>query len=562
MKLFNILDTAFNNFDDTVNVYLSKTLESLGDKYSHGQIFKVIFDGVKGVMQNAMFYIEDALVEQNVYTAARKKSIYSLAKLSGYEAYYGSAAVGIIKGNVVINNGLTNNISTKINIMNYSKVVDKATGMTYMIMLDTNKYVIDINAPLTTHEFKIVQGEYITTFYTASGEALEKVSVDVNGLFDRDYISVYVNGERWQCVSSLYDMTSGSKECILTVGYENSFDIIFGNGVYGKIPAYGDSIEIKFIKHNGSNGNISTPMLSKFEFVTPGYDSYGNNVNLNKYMQLKLANVVSGGTDADSIDFVRSMIGYNSRSNVIASEENFILFFKRFSFIGQINVWAERNSMTIMATCTSNVVENLSEINKYYELTEKDFLLTNKQKDMIVNTLENSKKTFAGISLKFQDPLIRKFAIFCYIKTSSIYAKKTIEEDVKYIFAKYFMNLKENTQFIPKSDLVNLGSTCNENIESFDIDIISAANEEAYYNGYYETYVMEKIDDTYMYVKKTVFNESDKCPGLDIAGNISLDTKLEIPVLMGGFPYYAEKDDSSKDSRDRINIDAVNFFFI
>lgn len=124
------------------------------------------------------------------------------------------------------------------------------------------------------------------------------------------------------------------------------------------------------------------------------------------------------------------------------------------------------------------------------------------------------------------------------------------------------MNLKENTQFIPKSDLVNLGSTCNENIESFDIDIISAANEEAYYNGYYETYVMEKIDDTYVYVKKTVFNESDKCPGLDIAGNISLDTKLEIPVLMGGFPYYAEKDNSSKDSRDRINIDAVNFFFI
>ena len=190
MKLFKILDTTFNSFDDTVKVYLSKTLESLGDKYSHGQIFGVIFDGVKGVMQNAMFYIEDALVEQNVYTAARKKSIYSLAKLSGYEAYYGSAAVGIIKGNIFINNGLTNSISTKINIMNYCKVVDKATGMKYMIMLDTNKYVIDINAPLTTHEFKIVQGEYVTTFYTASGEALEKVSVDVNGLFDRLHFSL------------------------------------------------------------------------------------------------------------------------------------------------------------------------------------------------------------------------------------------------------------------------------------------------------------------------------------------------------------------------------------
>ena len=562
MKLFNILDTTFENFDNTVKVYLSKTLESLGEKYSHGQIFAVIFDGIKGVMQNAMFYIEDALVEQNVYTAARKKSIYSLAKLSGYEAYYGSTAVGIIKANVKINNGLDNSTATKINIMNYSKVIDKSTGIKYMIMLDTNKYVIDINAPLTTHEFKIVQGEYVTTFYTATGEALEKVSIDVNGLFDRDYISVYVNGERWQCVSSLYDMTSDSKECILTVGYENAFDIIFGNGVYGKIPAYGDSIEVKFIKHNGSNGNISSPMLSIFEFFTPGYDSYGNNVNLNKYIDLKLSNVISGGTDADSIDFVRNMIGYNSRSNVIASEENFILFFKRFSFIGQINIWAEHNEMNIMATCTSNVIENLPEISKYYNLTEKDFLLTDKQKDMITNTLENSKKTFAGVSLKFQDPIIRKYAIFCYIKTSSIYAKKNIEEDIKNIFAKYFMNLKENTQFIAKSDLVNLGSTCNENIESFDIDIISDANEQAYATGYYETYVMEKINDTYVYTKKMMLNESDNYPGLDIAGNISLDTKLEIPVLLGGFPYYAEKDSSTKKSSNRVMIDAVNFFFI
>lgn len=562
MKLFNILDTAFNNFDNTINTYLSKTLESLGDRYSHGQIFRVIFDGVKGVMQNAMVYIEDALTEQNVYTASRKKSIYSLAKLSGYEAYYGSAAVGIIKANVVINNGIGENVSTKINLMNYSKVVDKSTGIKYMIMLDTNKYVFDINAPLTTHEFKIVQGEYIKSFYTASGEALEKVSVNVTSLFDRDYISVYVNGERWQCVSSLYDMTSDNKECVLTVGYENSFDVMFGNGVYGKIPAYGDSIEVRFITHNGSQGNIATPLLSEFEFSSPGYDSYGNNVNLNKYIKLTLSNVVSGGTDADSIEFVRGMIGANSRSNVIASEDNFILFFKRFSFVGQMNIWAERNTMSIMATCTSNVIENLPEISKYYDLKEKDFLLTEKQKNMIVNTLENSKKTFAGVSLKFQDPIIRKYAIFCYIKTNSIYAKKTIEEDVKYIFAKYFMNLKENTQFIPKSDLVNLGSTCNENIEAFDIDIISAANEEAFKNGYYEIYVMEKVDGTYLYEKHKVLYESNIQPGLDVAGNISLSTKLEIPVLIGGFNYYAEKDVYNKSSLNSIKIDAINFFFI
>ena len=562
MKLFNILDTSFNNFDRTIRTYLTKSLESIGESYSHGQIFAVIFDGIKGVMQNAMLYIEDAFVEQNIYTAARKKSIYSLAKLSGYEAYYGSAAVGTIKANVHINNGLIENVSTKISIMNYTRVVDMKTGMRYMIMLDTNKYIIDINAPLITHEFKIVQGEFVSSWYTAKGEALEKVSVSVNSLFDREYVSVYVNGEKWQCVSSLYDMTSNSKECILTVGYENSFDIVFGNGVYGKIPNYGDSVEIKFITHTGSKGNITSSIDSKFKFYSTGFDSYGNDVNLNEYIDLQLSNVVSGGTDADSIDFVKNMIGYNSRSNVLASEENFLLFFKRFSFIGQINCWAERNTMTIMVTCTTNVIENLKEINEYLSLKPKDFMLTNKQKEMITSTLENSKKSFAGLTLKFQDPIIRRFALFCYIKCSSTFAKKTIEQDVTNILCKYFMNLSENTSFIPKSDLVNLGSTCNENIESFDIDIISEIAEDAYKDGYYYTYDLQKTNDTYTYNKKKMMYGQDAHPGLDIAGNISLDTKLEIPVLGGNFYYYPEKTLKNKNSNSCVMIEAINFFFI
>jgi hypothetical protein len=560
MKLFSNVQTSFENFDATIKTYLAKTFNSIGLQYTHNQLFGIIFDGIKGVMQNAMSYIEDALTEQNVYTAARKKSIYSLAKTSGYEAYYGSSAVGVIHANVQINNGLTENICTKVNIMNYCHVINKNTGIMYLIMLDGNKYVIDINAPLVTHEFKIVQGSIETAKYTARGYSLEKISVDLPGLFDRDYIEVYVDGEKWNQVSSLYDMTKDGKEYMLTVGYENTFDIIFGNGVYGMIPKYGSRIAVKYITHSGMYGNISDMNNAKFEFFDKGYDSYGNQVNLNEYIKLSLSTVVSGGTNADSIDFVRNMIGYNSRSNVFATEENFLLFFKRFSFIGQINCWSEKNTMAIMVACTNNVVENIKEYNDYFNLSEKDFLLTTKQKNMVINTLENSKKSFAGITLKFQDPIIRKFAIFCYIKCSSSYSKETIQEDIKNIFAKYFMNLKENTQFIPKSDLINLGSTCNDDIQSFDIDIISDMEEQAFFNGYYYTYKLINENNTYFYEKQKVYAESDSHPGLDIAGNIKLDTKLEIPVL-GKFKYYPDKTTLSKNISN-MNIQAINFFFL
>ena len=73
MKLFEIMDTACSSFDNTVRTYLQKTFNDLGLNYTHNQIFGVIFDGIKGIMQNVMFYIEDAFTEQNIYTAQRKQ---------------------------------------------------------------------------------------------------------------------------------------------------------------------------------------------------------------------------------------------------------------------------------------------------------------------------------------------------------------------------------------------------------------------------------------------------------------------------------------------------------
>lgn len=545
------METSFNNFDESVKRYLSKTFNSLGYQYTHNQIFSIIFNGIKGIMQNAMFYIEDALNEQNIETATRRKSIYSLAKISGYEPYYGSAATGTLIAKMIMNNSMYTDID-KVYINNYTRVINKNTGINYIIFLNTNRYIIYTKQPLISHEFKIVQGTWMNYQYAAKGGVFERISIDATGLFDKDYIDVYVNGEKWSPVSCLYDMSKNSKEYILTVGYENIFDIMFGNDIYGSTLNPGDVVQVLYITHSGTSGNIGLFDNSSFEFLDNGYDSNGDSVNLNDYLILNTSNIISGGTNADSIEFVRNMIGYNSRSNVIASEENFKLFFKRFSFIGHVNCWSEENSMTVYATCISNIIDNISSLDKYYELTDKSknpsstgILITEEQKLMVKNTLKNSNKSFAGLTLKFQDPEIRRFAIFCYIKSKSQYSKQDIEESVKDIFGTYFMNLNDDCKFIAKSDLINIGSTCHDDIESFDIDIISELGEETFYNGYYYDYQLEYIDSQYQFIKKKIYYESDVTPGIDNYGNISLSSKLEIPILGGGFNYYPDRNDKS-----------------
>ena len=559
MKLFKIIDTSFQNFDDTVRRYLSKTLNSIGLEYTHTQIFGVIFDGMKGIMQNIMFYIEDALTEQNIFTATRKKSVYSLAKISGYEAYYGSSACGTLLGKLQINNRLKSK-STKLYIQNKTKVLNKTSGILYTIILPTNYYVVDVAKPLITHEFKIVQGTYNRASSLAKGNSLEAIHISTTSMFDRQYVEVKVNGEVWKEVGNFYDMTEDGHEYILQIGYDNTFDIIFGNGVYGKILTEGDTITIDYLTHNGIYGNISLNDSYEFVFNDYGNDSLGNSVNINDYISLSMQNCVSGGNESDTIEFIKNMVGTNSRSLVLASEDNFSLFFKRFSFIGYINCWGNSNSMFINVTCLSNIKNNIKDIEDYYNIKINDMLLNNEQKNMIISTLDNSNKSFAGITMKFIDPVIRQYAFICYIKVDNVYNKDTAIQDIRKYLADYFINLPNNTLFIAKSTLINLLVNNIECIKAVELEIISKYGEDAYYDNQYTQYELTNINNSYQYLETNKVYEKNIYPGLDGYGNISLNSKLEIPILRGGFNYYIDKDNNNKTNL--VKIPDIQVYFI
>ena len=561
MKLFNIIDTSFQNFDATINKYLTKALNNIGIEYSNTQLFGVIFSGIKGVMQNMMFYIEDALTEQNALKATRKNSVYSLAKVSGYEAYYGSTATGILLGKSKINNGNPNK-TTKIYIKNYSMLRNTYNGLSYAIILPTDTYVFDISKPLVTHEFKVVQGRFETFSYAAKGTILETIHLSSVELFDRNYIEVKVNGKTWTEASNLYDMTEEGTEYIISIGYDNAFDVIFGNGIYGKLLTEGDTVTVTYLKHNGELGNISSNINSEFEFSDLGTDSLGEPININNYMNLYVSTVISGGSNSDTIDFIKNMIGSNSRSLVLASSDNFRLFFKRFSFVGYVNCWSESNSMTINAVCLTNVKSKVKSIEEYFALDTKDMLLNSEQKSMIINTLENSKKSFAGITLNFKDPIIRRYAFMCYVKADNNYNKDLIKTSIYNTLGTYFMNLKDDTQFIAKSELVSEILDNCEYIKSIELNIISEAAEEAYYKGSYIKYETKHSNGIYYYVPVKYMYEEGTYPGLDSYGNISVDSKMEIPILHGGFKYYHNKDLKSSSKIDSIRLKEIEIYFI
>ena len=560
MKLFKVIETSFENFDNTVRSYLTKALGAAGYQYSYSQIFGVIFEGVKSIMQNAMFYIEDALTEQNIQTAYRKSSIFSLAKISGYEPYYGSAATGILNCDVSITN--QESIETnKVYIKNGSTVINNETGVQYIIKLPTDFIVIDLTKPLITTQFKIVQGQLKTGGYVSSGEALETLHIVTGGLYDRDYIEVFVDGEKYSPVECLYDMTPDSKEYVISSGYENELDIMFGNGIYGKQLNAGQSITVKYIIHAGVSGNIGLNDNVDFVFNKSVYDANGKVVKNVDFLNLYLASSITGGAESDSVENIRNMVGYNSRSLVLASENNFRYYLSRFSFIGQSNIWCDNNSLEINIACISNFKDNLHTADDFFNAyTNKKLLLDNRQKQMVIDSINNSNKTFAGVKVKFIDPIIYKYAFIFYIKLKEDYDKNSIKGFISDALANYFIYLPSNVSFIAKSDIIKYILEHVNYIESLDLTIVSDADEIAYKNGFYYKYEVTNVNGNQKYIKVKKIYDNTKSLGLDEYGNIQLDGKIEIPVVSNSVHYITER--NNKKVKSSTMLDAVQCIFI
>lgn len=560
MNLFKLMQTSYNNFDETVRNYLSKVFDYVGANSSHSQVYNLIFDGIKGIMQNAMFYIEDALVEQNIYTASRKQSIYSLAKLSGYEPFYGSSASGTLIGNIIRGAALDSD-ATKIFIPNGAVIKNKETAKRYILELNSNEHVIDITKPLVSHEFKIVEGIQQQNYFTARGTSFETITITAGkSLFDTSLVNVYVNGKKFKSSACIYDMNEGENEYVISVGYDATFDIMFGDGIYGSKLNEGDSIYIEWIAHTGSAGNILGTSNTNFIFETAGRDTYGNDININKFVNLSMSNCISGGTDADTIETITKMIGYNSRSLVFATTENFQLYLKRFSFIGKVKCWSHENTMQIVVSCLSNKIAEVQNTNEYLSLTKSDLLLNNDQKEQILVSLRESNRLFGGLSLEFRDPIIWRYAVICIIKPENGYNKDSIKEELREIIGSYFISLDDNTEIIYKSDIIKTVMTKCLSILSFDLQFVSEKAEVAFKNNFYEKESLRYENGHLIPEKQKIYYNSSTTPGLDEFGNIVIESKLEIPILQGGFNYYDKSSIGGKLSP--IKIETLQYVFI
>ena len=385
MKIFKAIDLQYSRLERAIRSYIQKMLGQEAASYTTSNVFGMIINIIQAIVQNFLLYLEDAVQEQNIKTAVRRDSVFSLAKISGYEPFYGYAASGTLKCNLLPHN----NVTSRILIPDKCRVQHVQTGKIYNIVLPLDYYPVNLNKAFSTLEFQIVAGTFMRGEWQASGIPLEEFSVKNNTYYDINYTDVFVNGKKWTRYACLYDMQSGAEGYVLQQAFDGEFSIVFGNDVHGKQLCENDHVTCTYLAHAGEQGNLSISADSEFVFYDSVKDAENKPVDGNSYMKLRIANPVTGGTDADTVEEVRNMTGFNSRALVLASDDNYKLFLSRFSFVGYNNIWTYDNSLVVNINALRKI--DMRDVTRYYNLRKEDFLLDTDQKEIIKRTLEYSK---------------------------------------------------------------------------------------------------------------------------------------------------------------------------
>ena len=556
MKLFSLLDTQFHNFETSVKNYLAKQLNKANVSFGNSSVFGQMINVLSGVVQNIMLYIEDSLVEQNKYTAQRKKSIYGLAALAGYQPSLGKAAGVQLKLNYVPANvqGLNIIINDK------QRVVCTQNGLYYNIILPQEAIVLNIAKDNSARYLYAVQGRFESQSFASTGGKLYTQNFKFNGHLDTDYIEVRINNKKWEKVESLYDMGPNAEQYTYRVNPFGGVDLIFGNDVHGKSLMDGDLISVTYLIHDGELGNVDITSDTYFVFDDSLYDISGATLDGNSLFNVTFAtqDSVTSGSNSESTEQVRLMIGFNSRSLVLADPKNYKRFINNFSFCGYNRTWSEPGSLIINSLILKNYKLNMNEGKDYFSLIDRDFILNDFQKSSIINAITESGNQLAGTTYNIIDPEICKYSAHIYVKLKSTkFDKEFIKNQIYQLMGDFFANI-ESDYFIPKSDIIALIKNNIDAVDGVDVYFMSERNEKALIEGSYKNTKYTYNPSKGTYDKKvehiTVYPGENPNIGLDDHGNILLQSDEQFPVLMGGWSWKNSENNIIYSVTDPLNI--------
>ena len=568
----DFLDKSKVRFSSLVNQtqeYLVRTYNRARAAFTPASPFGQILQVLQNLTQLIFYYIEDALVELNIYTAFKQRSVYGLARLAGHNPTRVISARGTLK--LSLKTDAKSTIQAPfIYVNNNTKIINTNTQLPYILKVDsvTERIKIDLGVN-SIYNFRVIQGEIEEQSVISNGNKLQSYNFGSNKPIENDHVEVYVNGEQMGLADSLYDLTKGEKSVILKTGINGGIDIYFGNEDFGFIPPNGAQILVRYIVSAGISGNLFAKSdILTWKFIDKGSSNIGEDVDLNEVFNVGIEKALVLGASEEEIDFTRLIAPRTSRALVLANPDNYIAFLSRFdySYVNAYTTYDDEyldDDNVVYLFLVPNVQSRLSKDTDYFTTSESNFKLTTDEQDALLKYIQQSGRQIVTTELSIVDPIITRYGLNIALRVFDGTDFNTLKSDILSLLSEYFLRVQRRDK-IPKSDIIAMIESVN-GVDSVNIEFISQENEEAIKNGYYykTTYKIDKIRSIREAIRTKVvlkFDDDgnvleDPQLGLDKFGDIKIGLN-QLPIIRGGWSdrnevYY------STDIKDN-NISSVN----
>ena len=308
--------TQFTNLDfDQIKTSIKDYLRAnstFTDFDFEGSNFSVLIDTLAYNTYITAFNSNMVVNESFLDSATVRENVVSLARNIGYVPYSRNAASAVVSFNITVDPDQTLQDGTPV----YTSSVTLQAGLvctglvrgsSYVFSIPQNITVPVVNGVATFDNITIREGTFLTKKFTVDASLDQKFILD-NPFIDTSTIRVYVKGisdsglgSLYSLVDNIFDINSSSEIFLVQEVQDEKYQLLFGDGIFGKKLENSSIITTNYIVTSGKDGNGA----DSFTFAGSFKDADDRNVIATNTITVTTNQNAQNGSDIETIDSIR-----------------------------------------------------------------------------------------------------------------------------------------------------------------------------------------------------------------------------------------------------------------
>ena len=291
--------TKFTNLDfdqikSSIKDYL-RANTTFTDFDFEGSNFSVLIDTLAYNTYITAFNSNMIVNESFLDSATLRENVVSLARNIGYVPRSKTAATATISFSVPVS-FTTGQLVLKAGLICVG--ASENTSYTFSTYEDITTNVV--NGVATFTDVKIYQGSYLTRNFTVDTSYNQRFILS-NPDIDTSTITVNVGTREYKQIDNIINIDNASEIYLLQEVADESYELLFGDGIIGKKLSNGDVIKIGYVVTKGTDGN--GPSL--FNYAGTTTTSEGVITNPTGPVTISTTTSASGGGDIEPIESIK-----------------------------------------------------------------------------------------------------------------------------------------------------------------------------------------------------------------------------------------------------------------